>query len=145
MSEFYRTLNDLDQQSHIQLLKNFSQHRSSTTYHHCKRVATMSYKLARFFHLSVHESQLARGAMLHDYYLYDAMKEDISPYRHGTSHANQALVNAQKVYNLTPLEQDIIYSHMWPLNITHVPKSKEAALVSISDKIVAIQEFLNIS
>lgn len=144
MSEFYRELYTLDDHEHIQILKNFIQHRTSTTYDHCRRVAVMSYRLANFFGMSIRERELARGAMLHDYYLYEATKSDISAYRHSTTHAQQALDNASELFDLTPVEENIIYSHMWPLNITHLPKSKEAALVSLSDKLVALQEFCSL-
>ena len=36
----------------------------------------------------------------------------------------------------------VIKSHMWPLNIKDYPKSKEARIVSISDKAVTIGESL---
>ncbi len=144
MSEFYKELYTLDENEDIQILKNFSQHRTSTTYDHCRRVAEMSYKISQFFGMEVREKELARGAMLHDYYLYEATNTDITAYKHGTSHAQTALDNAGEIFDLTPVEENIIYSHMWPLNITHLPKTKEAALVSLSDKIVAVQEFLHV-
>ena len=36
--------------------------------------------------------------------------------------------------------ENIIGSHMWPLNIRNIPRSREAILVCIVDKICAVQE-----
>ena len=38
----------------------------------------------------------------------------------------------------------IIETHMWPLTITKVPRSKEAFLVCFVDKIMALAETLKI-
>lgn len=39
--------------------------------------------------------------------------------------------------------ENIIESHMFPLTITKIPKSKEAFIVSLADKICAVKENLN--
>ena len=36
----------------------------------------------------------------------------------------------------------IIVSHMWPLNITKVPKSREALILCVADKCIALRETL---
>ena len=56
---------------------------------------------------------LIRGALLHDYFLYDWHTPDhISPHKlHGFYHPGRALHNAQKEYHLTPREKDIIKNH----------------------------------
>ena len=36
----------------------------------------------------------------------------------------------------------MILSHMWPLNITKVPKSKEALILCVADKCIALKETL---
>ena len=47
------------------------QHGSVTVYAHCLRVACTACALARALHLRVDENALIRGALLHDYFLYD--------------------------------------------------------------------------
>ena len=55
------------------------------------------------------------------------------------------LINAEQEFDLNETERDIIRSHMWPLTLFHMPKSKEAALVCLADKICTLQEFFHLS
>ena len=47
---------------------------------------------------------------------------------------------AEKEFQLSDLEKNIIISHMWPLNFFHFPRSREAVLVCLADKICAFGE-----
>lgn len=142
LSEFESTLQQLKADERIQRLKQYRQHRTTTTYDHCMHVARSSYRLAGALRLRVDGASLARGAMLHDYYLYDTRYKNCSAYQHGTRHAARALQNAGQLYDLTPIERNIIYSHMWPLNLTHLPRCREAVLVCVADKVCAVEEAL---
>ncbi len=51
--------------------------------------------------------------------------------------------NARRDFRLSRKEQQIIYRHMFPLNITRFPNSKEAAVVCLADKICATVETIN--
>lgn len=44
------------------------------------------------------------------------------------------------MFELTDKEKDIIQSHMWPLNPTDIPHSREAALVCMADKMSSSYE-----
>ena len=55
-------------------------------------------------------------------------------------HARIARYNAETVFKLTDKEKDIIQSHMWPLNPTDIPHSREAALVCMADKMSSSYE-----
>lgn len=121
-------------------MRQFRQHGSSNTYDHTLHVAIGAYKLAKWTHLKVDEESMARGAMLHDFYLYDIKESGYSAWRHGTGHAMVALENAEQEFDLNDKERNIIYSHMWPLNITHVPKCRESVLIGIADKYAAVAE-----
>ena len=119
----------------------FPQHHGSNTLAHCLAVAMRSFEFAEKLGWDIDERELARGAMLHDYYQYDIKKEGLTPFQHGTSHPQIAMEKADKDFHLTDKEKNIIRSHMWPLTLGHPPKSKEAILVSLADKDVAAVEF----
>ena len=123
-------------------MKEFSQHRGNNTYQHSRNVAYRSYSLAKVLHWKIDERSLARGAMLHDYYMYSTKDMEISAYRHGTGHPKRALANARTRFHLNPKEENIIISHMWPLTLFHPPRSREAILVCISDKYCAVREMV---
>lgn len=140
--EFVNTVNDIQNDINVKQMDTFRHHKTTTTLRHCYRVARMSMKMADRLHLKVDPKSLAKGAMLHDFYLYEFKNEPISGWNHGTGHPKTALRNARELFELNAKEENIIRSHMWPLTLLHPPKSKEAMLVSIADKIVAFHEML---
>ena len=89
--------------------------------------------------LNVDMEAVVKGAMLHDFYLYDATSAGSIHWRHGWTHPKTALANAEKVFCLSTKEKNIIYSHMWPINITHIPKCREAVIVNIADKMCTVE------
>lgn len=119
--------------------RNFIQHGTTTLFKHCRNVALMSLKIARVFHVKVDAKSLVRGALLHDYYLYDWHDKKVCPHLHGYVHPTLALQNAEKIYTLNPIEIDIIKHHMFPLTICP-PKTKEGIIVSIADKLCSTYE-----
>ena len=143
MSRFEKTLRQMEKDPEILKMKRFRQHGNSNTYKHSLSVALCADHLGKQLHWKVDGAALARGAMLHDYYLYEIKEQGISDYQHGVRHPEIALQNARKRYRLSEKEANIIRSHMWPLTLFHVPKSKEAVLVCAADKYVASREFIN--
>lgn len=81
----------------------------------------------------------ARGALLHDFYLYDWHIKGTRTGLHGFTHPKVALYNANRYFDLTGLEKDIILKHMWPLTLK-LPKYKESFIVAFIDKICATLE-----
>ena len=123
--------------------KAYVQHGMVSCYLHSVFVAYVSIWLARRFGIRVHLRSLVRGALLHDYFLYDwHIKE---PFRkaHGFSHAAVALQNAERDFHLNAVERDMIAKHMFPLNLTP-PRYRESVLVCIADKICAVYETFSI-
>ena len=134
-------LSELKQSRDVQKMKQFIQHGRISTYEHCENVAKLSYKIDRFLHLRSDQDTLLKGAMLHDFYLYDWHDEDNGEHRlHGFSHARAASENARAYFQTNEKINQVISSHMWPLNLTEVPKSREAWVVCIADKLVSLHE-----
>lgn len=123
-------------------MRRYIQHGNVTTYQHCADVTRLCFALNRRLHLGADEHSLVRGAFLHDLYLYDWHKKDKSHKWHGFHHADRALQNAQTYFSLNKTEKEMIYCHMWPLNLTRLPKSREALLLCVSDKCCALKETL---
>ena len=143
-NDFHMILDDLMKDERVGEMKRFVQHGSISTYDHCRNVASLSQRINRLFHLGADEEALLKGAMLHDYFLYDWHKNyyDHNGW-HGFAHAETALRNAEKDFDVTPQVAHIIRSHMWPLNITRIPLSREAWIVCLADKWVSGWETLN--
>ena len=138
---FDEELNRLLSDPKVRRLREFPQHHGSNTLTHCIAVAKRSFELAERFGWKISERELAHSAMLHDYYLYDIKEQGLSAYVHGTSHPAVAIQNAKQDFTLTDREISMIRSHMWPLTFLHPPRSKEAALLCIADKDIAVREF----
>lgn len=142
---YIEELERLRRDPRIRRMADFEQHKGNNTLGHVCHVAHMSHKLTRRLHLRVNDHSLLVGALLHDYYLYDFRDHPMGAYRHGTTHAQLALENALRDFPdlaLGAREQNIIYSHMWPLNLTHLPRCKEAWVVTVADKVCAASEML---
>ena len=139
-TRFFRVLTELERDPHVRLLEKHRQHRGNTTFFHCRSVAVESFRLAQRLGWRVDEQALARGAMLHDYHLYTRRCKEINALRHLLSHPKRACGNAEKVFDLSRKEKNIIESHMWPLTLFKPPKSKEAFLVTLADKLCALRE-----
>ena len=140
------TLKELNRQGRLQEEKLAKQHGSTSVYQHSINVAYLSLWLAGRLPLRTDRRALVRGALLHDYFLYDWHKNKIRPSRfykfyelHGFTHPGTALKNAKKDFRLTPREQDIIARHMFPLTVLP-PKSKEGWMVCLADKWCAAEE-----
>ncbi len=125
----------------VRKMKDYVQHGSVSTYEHCVRVARASFWLNRRLHLHSDEKALIRGAMLHDFYLYDWHAEDGGVHRlHGFTHPGRAAQNAKRHFRINRKEENIIRSHMWPLTFLAVPSSREAVIVCLADKACSLHE-----
>ena len=125
----------------MQKEKTFMQHGNISVFDHSVAVTIKCLKIAHILGIPVDQKALIRGALLHDYFLYDWHESDKSHRLHGFTHAKKALINAEKEYELNEIEKNMIYCHMFPLNI-RIPKFRESIILCIADKIVATKETL---
>ena len=110
-------------------------HHDRTALTHSLAVSTTAWSLARRLRLDA--VSVARGALLHDFFLYDWRVVENS--HHPTMHARVALANARARFALNPMEEDIIVTHMWPIGKPFY-SYRESALVSLVDKYVSTKE-----
>lgn len=110
-------------------------HHDGSTLAHSLAVAVASYRAARLLGLDARST--ARGALLHDFFLYDW--RDGVRRGHATRHARVALANARERFDLNGVEADIILTHMWPVGGPFY-SYRESALVSAMDKAVAARD-----
>ena len=123
-------------------MRHYIQHGSITTYRHCADVTRMCFWLNRRFRLGADEATLVRGAFLRDLYLYDWHEKDGDKKWHGFHHAGRALENADRFFSLNQKERHMIHCHMWPLNLTRLPRCREAVILCLADKLCALRETL---
>ena len=136
-----RIRRDLSRTGPFRQMKQYIQHGQVTTYDHVTSVAGMSCKLGRLLHVKTDRDLMIRGALLHDFYLYDWHSKRLAKL-HGFYHPGIACRNAVREYGIDEKTQNLIHSHMWPMTITLLPKSREAFLVSAADKLVSFHETL---
>lgn len=147
--ELYKLLkehaSDILNSENFKSTRNFIQHGTMPVHTHCVDVAEKSLAISKFLHIRCNERDLIRGALLHDYFLYDWHDKNRENYQffHGFYHPGIALKNASKEYNLSPREKDIIKKHMWPLTLVP-PRCREAWIVTTADKYCSTLETLRL-
>ena len=117
--------------------KEYIQHGKVSVYEHSVAVAAMCVSIADELHLNVDMRALVRGALLHDYFLYDWHESGHA--WHGFTHASRALLLASLDFRLGDAERDMISHHMFPLN-RRAPRTREGVLLCAADKICALAE-----
>jgi uncharacterized protein len=127
----------------VRLMSNFIQHADVSCLDHCISVAYTSLWLSRLLGISVDCRSMIRGALLHDFFLYDWHEKSDRKGLHGFTHPKTALENARRQFALNKREEDIILRHMWPLTPIP-PKYRESYIVSFSDKICSVMETLRL-
>ena len=125
--------------------KEHIQHGNVTVNDHVLDVARYSLALCDKLHIHCNRREMIRGALLHDYFLYDWHYPDlVNPHRlHGFYHPGRALRNASREYQLTLRERDIIKKHMWPLTLVP-PVYREGWIVTAADKWCSLMETLGV-
>lgn len=136
---FYNCADEIINSQIYRQLDKYIQHGETTVLEHSVSVAFYSYKIGKRLKLRCDFDSLIRGALLHDFFLYDWHVYDKSHTLHGFKHAKTALKNAEIHFRLNHKERDIIGKHMWPLNLSP-PRYKESYLVWTADKYCSLIE-----
>lgn len=128
--------------SRLYMEDGYTQHGNTSCLLHSVAVAYHSLCLAKkLFKKNFAAKELVRGALLHDYFLYDWHENAFPPNGlHGFSHPLTAWQNASKDFKLTKREENIIRAHMFPLTLTKLPKYRESVIVTLVDKYCSLYE-----
>lgn len=141
-SEIAAAAAELERTGRLARTRDFVQHGNVSVYEHVVSVAKASGAAADSLErlgMRIDRASLIRGALLHDYFLYDW--HDPEPWHnwHGFRHPFFALKNAEEDFELTARERNIIARHMFPL-VPIPPACREAWIVCLADKWVALRE-----
>ena len=112
--------------------------RNGVKYSKRQIVAAVRHEAERLIR-QVSYREMIRGALLHDYFLYDWHKGKHPDFGHAFGHPERALRNALRDYKLTEREMQIIRHHMWPLTVIP-PTCREAWVIIAADKICTVLE-----
>lgn len=139
--EFYAFTKDIIKSEEYVGMKNYKHHIKGSVYDHSVKVAYLCYKHHKRFGTKVNLQEFIRGALLHDYYLYDWHDRKPEHRLHGFMHPKRALKNALEKYpDLTENEMDMISRHMFPLTIIP-PRTKAGWILCFYDKVAAVSDY----
>ncbi|MBR2669107.1 MAG: HD domain-containing protein [Solobacterium sp.] len=132
--EFLEIIKDIADHPEFRKLEQFTHHLHTNRYQHCLNVSWYTYLWAKKLGLNYKEA--ARGALLHDFFLYDYRSNPPIKGNHNEIHPIAAFTNAEKYFEVTDIMRDCILRHMWP-NTSASPETREGYLVSVADKYCA--------
>ena len=138
---FQDCLEDLMDSPQVQSMRSLPHHPGVNCYEHSVVVSYVAFRLARRWGLNYRSC--ARAGLLHDLYLYRWNDQSAHPGLQCFDHPEFALRNAMGLTHLSKLERNIILAHMWPLAL-HLPRSREAWVVSLADKLCATAEVVQL-
>lgn len=136
--EFINYIQDILTNDEFQKLSAFGQHIHTDRLQHSLNVAYYTFLVCRKYNWHVEEA--TRAALLHDFFLYDWKETKLG--FHPNEHPKQALINSKKHFEITPLMENMILSHMWPLSLAY-PKHRESLVIQGSDRFCACLEVMS--
>ena len=140
LKEFVLLTRDIIHSEEFIKMKEYKHHIKSNLYEHSVRVAYLCYRHHKRFNLKIDLADFVRGALLHDYYLYELHGDEMPHRFHWFNHPKKALENAAEKYPLlTSMQKDMIRRHMFPLTAIP-PKTKAGWLICFYDKVAAISD-----
>ena len=141
VAEIREQISALSKEGRLAQTTDYIQHGTVSVYEHCLSVTRCSCHIARLLRIPIDRRSLIRGALLHDYFLYDWHEKNGGHRLHGFHHPARALKNAREDFDLTNVESNIILRHMFPL-VPVPPTCREGWIVCLADKVCATKETL---
>lgn len=138
---FLDTVRPLLDDGDVRRMAAFPQHGGTSCLEHCLAVAYFSFAFVRRAGIRCDEAGLIRGALLHDFFLYDWHVRSLRSRRHAITHARAAWDNACEHFSLGAAEREVILRHMWPVTLCP-PRRIEALVVNVTDKLCSLWETL---
>ncbi len=135
--EFQNIIKDLIENKTVQEMKNYRQHFNTSCYEHCYVASYYCYRICKA--LKLNYKSAARGAMLHDLFLYDWRVKNNRTGWHAFTHGKTAYENASKILKLNKIEKDMIIKHMWPVTLA-LPRYPQTFILTFVDKYCATME-----
>ena len=138
--EFLALVRDILEDTEFQKLSLYRQHRKTTRLMHSINVSYISWLIAR--KLGWDAAAAARAGLLHDFFLYAYGEDTPSGKLMALDHPRTAAKNSAERFDISEKERKAILSHMFPLG--PVPTSREAWLLTFTDKVCASVEFFHV-
>lgn len=136
-TEFLSIIKDIVENPVVQEMKKYRQHCDTDCFEHCYMASYYCYSICKKTKLDYKSA--ARGAMLHDLFLYDWRKKQDRKGLHAFTHGKCACNNAMELFELNEIEKDMIIKHMWP--VTPIPpRYMEGFILTIVDKHCTLKE-----
>ena len=141
-TEFRELIRDIVTTREFRAMREYRHHIKGSVYDHSVKVAYLCY-----LHYKRHGGpgelrELVRGALLHDFYLYDWHDRLPGHRLHLFTHPQEALRNAKRHYpDLTPRETDMIRNHMFPITPHTLPRTAAGWLICFYDKVAALSDY----
>ena len=138
-NEYIEIVNNILNNDEFNKIDNIEHHGISRL-KHSLRVSYYSYKIAKALKLNYYN--VARGGLLHDFFLSDKDRSDKERLLDTFTHPKRALEKASNTFDLNDMEKDIIVGHMFPI-YKSIPKYSESWIVNLTDKVIGSYELLH--
>lgn len=134
--KYNHIIKDIIRNPQVKEMANIEHHGISRLEHSLK-VSYYAYRIAKKLHFDY--TSVARGGLLHDFYLEGDERSKLRKFTDTFIHPNKALTTTKSIFNINKKEENIIISHMFPIFLS-IPKSKESILVNLTDKVIGTKE-----
>ena len=124
----------------FQSMHKYKHHKYTNVCVHSSHVTYVALWLNHYLHIRGDEECIVKIGLCHDLGMIDKEKNRRECWK---SHPHTSIEIAKDLILLKPEIEHGILSHMWPLSFT-IPKTREAWLINMSDKLCAIVERLAI-